>query len=121
MVAEALFGFYFPIDIIIDEEAQTIALLDSDGNIEQRYQMTKSTSPSDQLLIKVAEIVEGTAQEYVYPDYFLFVDQQLMKVELNEKMQTSASNNVSVTFDNNTGFTQTLYQHLYDQVNPLVF
>ncbi|MCT8985365.1 hypothetical protein [Shewanella phaeophyticola] len=120
MVAEVLFDFYFPLDIIIDEEDQTIALLDSDGNIEQRYQMTKSTSPSDQLLIKVAEIVEGTAQDYVYPDYFLFVDQQLMKVELNEKMQTSASNNVSVTFDNNTGFTQTLYQHLYDQVNPLV-
>ncbi|QHS12211.1 hypothetical protein [Shewanella sp. Arc9-LZ] len=121
MVAEVLFDFYFPLDIIIDEENQTIALLDSDGNIEQRYQMTKSNSPSDQLLIKVAEIVEGTAQEYVYPDYFLFDEQRLIRVELNEKMQTSASNNVSVTFDNNTGFTQTLYQHLYDQVNPLVF
>ncbi|KVX01501.1 hypothetical protein [Shewanella frigidimarina] len=121
MVAEVLFDFYFPFNIIIDEEEQTIALLDSDGSIEQRYQITKSTSPSDQLLIKVAEIVEGTAQQYVYPDYFLFIDQQLMKVELNEKMQTSASNNVSVTFDNNTGFTQTLYQHLYDQVKPLIF
>jgi hypothetical protein len=121
IMAEILFKFYFPDNIRIDEENQTIALLDSDGSIEQRFQMTKSNSPSDQLLIEVAEIVEGSAQQYVYPDYFILDDQQLIKVELNKAMQASTANNVSVTFDNNAGFTQTLYQHLYDQVNPLIF
>ncbi len=121
IMAEILFKFYFPDNIRIDEENQTIALLDSDGSIEQRFQMTKSNSPSDQLLIEVAEIVEGSAQQYVYPDYFVLDNQQLIKVELNKAMQASTANNVSVTFDNNAGFTQTLYQHLYDQVNPLIF
>ncbi|WP_351123071.1 hypothetical protein [Shewanella sp. T24-MNA-CIBAN-0130] len=121
MIAEILFDFYFPDNISIDEENQTIALLDDDGSIEQRFQMTKSNSPSDQLLIEVAEIVEGSAQQYVYPDYFVLDNQQLIEVELNKAMQTSTANNVSVTFDNNTGFTQTLYQHLYDQVKPLIF
>jgi len=121
MIAEILFDFYFPDNISIDEENQTIALLDDDGSIEQRFQMTKSNSPSDQLLIEVAEIVEGSAQQYVSPDYFVLDNQQLIEVELNKTMQTSTANNVSVTFDNNTGFTQTLYQHLYDQVEPLIF
>jgi hypothetical protein len=118
-IARIHFPSYFPDYMFSDDAKQEFTLLAADGSVHQKYRMTKSISPNNQLLFAITAIVEGLLPENEQSDYLLVDGQYLIEVEINKAMQsTTATNTFNMSFAETTGFNQTLYQHLLQQVKP---
>lgn len=118
-IARIHFPSYFPDYMFSDDAKQEFTLLAADGSVHQKYRMTKSISPNNQLLFAITAIEEGLLPENEQSDYLLVDGQYLIEVEIHKAMQsTTATNSFNMSFAETTGFNQTLYQHLLQQVKP---
>ncbi|MFV7784034.1 hypothetical protein ACNPKB_03420 [Shewanella marisflavi] len=113
-VARLFWPAFYPDDVVIDEENQTIKL-NITGEVTT-YQWSLSTSPSDEPVLRVKQIdLPAAYAEFVSVDNYLIQEDTLIEVSVYEATDSSGKlgNYLSLSFDGNEdNFNQRFHQHL---------